>query len=368
MKKKFVQIIIFIFFCLLLPNIWGCKAGNHEQTNGSHYNNIKISQPRFLMDNDKILFSYFIVDKRLVQLAIYEIPSGRLYRFDKYDHILRKQYSTYYPPEGKDITIVVVDYPTLSRDGKLVAFKKGEGDQSDIYVMKADGTNIEKLTESPPPAPSQNGNDSIVQYNTLPSFSPDGKRIIFMRAALKRQRSLGRGKMLSHWDVYDVDIETGVERRLTNQQFYDMSQPYYLSDGTRFIFSASTVSAAKEPDLSNIYILDGRQRATVPAFKNGWYSTAPSVSLDDTILFRSETSGMDGLKSPYNYDLFIKKGGNIKRITKMQTYISDQAISPDGSRIVFLENKERKFDWTMWIVNSDGSGLTKIGIPWDQLK
>jgi hypothetical protein len=51
----------------------------------------------------------------------------------------------------------------------------------------------------------------------------------------------------------------------------------------------------------------------------------------------------------------------------MQTYIFDQAISLDGSRIVFLENKERKFDWSMWIVNNDGSGLTEITIPWEQL-
>jgi Tol biopolymer transport system component len=364
-KRRFTVSVLFIIFGLLSANIWGCQAADQAKQN-----DITISQPRFLMDNDRILFEYFLVDKRRSGLAIYEISSGRLYRFEKYDHILSRQYSTYYPPEGKDITIAAIDYPTFSRDGKQVAFKMSKADQSqsDIYVANADGTNIEKLTESLPPVPSQDGSDSIVQYNTLPSFSPDGKRIMFQRAALKRQRSLGRGKMLSHWDVYDVDIAAGTERRLTNQQFYDMSQPYYLSDGTRFIFSASTISATKEPDLSNIYILDGKKRAVVPEFKNGWYSTEPRVSLDDAVLFKSETSGMDGLKGQYNYDLFIKRGGAIKRITKMQTYIFDQAISPDGSRIVFLENKKREFDWSMWTVNSDGTGLTKIEISWDQLK
>lgn len=48
-------------------------------------------------------------------------------------------------------------------------------------------------------------------YNDNPSFSPEGKKIIFVRSAKIRQRSM-RGTMISGWDVYEVDVENGKER------------------------------------------------------------------------------------------------------------------------------------------------------------
>ncbi len=84
----------------------------------------------------------------------------------------------------------------------------------------------------------------------------------------------------------------------------------------------------------------------------------------------SITNEMDKLpRDPFNYDLFIKKGDKITRLTSMRAYITDQhSISFDGSKVVFVAITDRKEQYTsMWVVNSDGSGLQKIDFPWEQL-
>ena len=56
-------------------------------------------------------------------------------------------------------------FPSWSPDGDRIAFTSG-GDASDIYVMKSDGTSIQRLTDR----------NSI---DWCPSWSPDGQHIVF---------------------------------------------------------------------------------------------------------------------------------------------------------------------------------------------
>ncbi len=79
-----------------------------------------------------------------------------------------------------------------------------------------------------------------MRLNNSPPFSPDGKLILFKRSAVKRQKPEYSYDQMppSRWDIYEIEVETGKERRLTNYEFYRISQPFYLPDGKRFIFSA----------------------------------------------------------------------------------------------------------------------------------
>ena len=59
--------------------------------------------------------------------------------------------------------------PVWSKDGKKIVYYSDKGDKKDqIWIMNADGSNQIRLT---------NGSG----HNIFPSFSPDGKRIIFSR-------------------------------------------------------------------------------------------------------------------------------------------------------------------------------------------
>lgn len=59
--------------------------------------------------------------------------------------------------------------PVWSKDGKRIVYYSDKGDGKDqIWIMNADGSNQKLLTNN-------------IGHNIFPSFSPDGKRIIFSR-------------------------------------------------------------------------------------------------------------------------------------------------------------------------------------------
>ena len=59
--------------------------------------------------------------------------------------------------------------PKWSPDGSRLAFVGGTDDTLDIYVMRADGTDIVQLTDD-------------AAFDTFPIWSPDGTTILFMSA------------------------------------------------------------------------------------------------------------------------------------------------------------------------------------------
>jgi Tol biopolymer transport system component len=327
-----------------------------------------IVSPRLSNDNRNIIFGYCHGKENKCELVTYEIATQKIYRFN---------------PTGNKIH----GSPVFSPDSQKIAFASNKYDydnESNIYSANADGRNARQLTNTKITEKISNSKDVDLRFDVMPSFSPDGNRVIFMRATVRHERAFPmRGKMLSHWDVYEIDIKTGVERRLTDYAFYAMSKPSYLPDGKRFIFSAAGPKNVPGQALfkadeykkrykdNHIFIMDGEKNILQPAIINGWYSSDPSVSQDGTILFSSVTNEMDGLpKEPYNYDLFIYKKGKIKRITKLEAHMAESFISFDGFYAIFLAdvNKPRNMWVTLWILNTDGSGLRKIELPWDQIR
>ena len=71
--------------------------------------------------------------------------------------------------------VVDAESPAWSPDGKQIAFAaRTRGNNFDIYVCRADGTGLRRLTRSPLP-------------DERPSWSPDGRRIVFARAISSRR-------------------------------------------------------------------------------------------------------------------------------------------------------------------------------------
>jgi Tol biopolymer transport system component len=308
-------------------------------------------------DNKTLLFQYG--SPYWSKIAIYNMLTGDV-------HILsddkNKMYCT----------------PYYSRDGKKIAFIgfKESGYAANIYIMNADGSGTRKVTKNP-----EVKNGGVINA-AFPSFSPDGKRIIFLRSHGKRERALPlRGEMDSAWDIYELDIAIGAEKRLTNYNFYKALWPYYLTDGKRFIFTGEGPYNPRGPGPKDfqeyerkyqknfILIMDGGNNDLKPAFVNGRHSHCPSVANDDTVLFISRTDELDGQKGQEMQDLFLYKKGKIKRLTEFNAYITWAQISRDGSTIVFSKKRDRRSqDHSDCIMKSDGSGLREIRIPVDKLK
>jgi Tol biopolymer transport system component len=130
--------------------------------------------------------------------------------------------------------IDLIARPTVSPDGKSVAFVAYADDQCDLFLLDLESRSVRRLTRTPGP-------------EDTPDFSPNGRFLVFVGL-------WGAGPVLS-WDLYILDLEGHGIEQLTEDPFFDWC-PRFSPDGEWIAFE----SAARGP--SDIHVLrrDGRER------------------------------------------------------------------------------------------------------------
>jgi Tol biopolymer transport system component len=366
MRIKFACGLLIVF---LLLGKGGFMQGISEAAGDTC--NYVMNAIKFSNDPDKLLFRYRCKGLNNPNYwAIYEFSSTRAYNFD----VLNKSTKN-----------AINDSPAFSRDGKLITFVAGQDNHRNIFVMNADGSNVRQLTHDYNENPKEVGKDIFtIRLNESPSFSPDGKRIIFKRSAVKRlkAKNIYDPMLPSRWDIYEIEIETARERRLTNYEFYLISQPFYHPDGKRFIFSANLLINASSMESgidrkardrywdkykeNTIFIMDGKSNTLQPVLKNGPHSDEPRMAYDGVILFRSKINEHDKLppRGPSYYDLFVYKENEVTRLMNSRFEIFDIDISPCGEKAAFLYDDS---EISLIVVNLDGKAKKDIIIPWHQI-
>ena len=337
---KIVLLIALCIFC-------GCDSSTSLPAKKQH----GVLSPTLSPDNKSIVFALNDEPDRF-DIAFYEIATKKLTRIN---------------PTGQNCLA-----PIFSPDGQMLTFASGVGDDRNIFVMNTDGSNLRQLTHTVNDKTRQGKLPHVVRINGQPSFSPNGNKILFKRSGIRRQRSMG-GEMVSHWDVYEVDVATGRERRLTNFSYYMMTRPFYLPDGQGFIYSGSgpkgdNLPAEMNPkDGNEIMIMDTAKPHPQRAFEHEGTATQPTISAEGEIAFVSKINELDGLEGPqFYYDLFLRKEGKTRRLTTERfAKIADPVLSFDGSLVVFLAGKTRDEGPALWLVKSDGTGLVYKGRPWN---
>jgi TolB protein len=102
--------------------------------------------------------------------------------------------------------------PSWSPAGDRIVFASRRASNWDLYVMRADGSDLRRLTEHP-------------SYDGEPAWSPDGRLIAFT--------SMRDGQL----DIYTLDLDSGDLRRITSHPSAD-SQPTWAPDGRRLAFTS----------------------------------------------------------------------------------------------------------------------------------
>ena len=103
--------------------------------------------------------------------------------------------------------------PTFSPDGRHIAFVSDRIGAPQIYIMRADGSDLRAMTSA--------------GYNTNPCWSPAGDTIAFDRL-ITAERA----------DIYRLDPVSGEIRRLTSNR-WSSEDPSFSPDGRRIVFTST---------------------------------------------------------------------------------------------------------------------------------
>jgi Tol biopolymer transport system component len=168
--------------------------------------------------------------------------------------------------------------PAWSPDGRRILFSSNAGTSCDfcfhVYVVNADGSGERRLTSSATPGPPT---PSTVPGHYAPAWSPDGRRIAFVRT-------------------------TGIRR-----------------------------------DLGDLWVMnaDGRAQRKLTLGASGWPYAAVAWSPNGRKL--AFTSNRDGNADVYTVD---SDGSGLRRLTNKPEFDGDAVWSPDGRQLVFVSNRD----------------------------
>lgn len=158
-------------------------------------------------------------------------------------------------------------HPVWSPDGSRIAFSSSRTGEGDIYVMDADGGNLERITVDPTP-------------DLQPTWSPDGSRIAF-------------ASVRDGWTrIVVIDTDGANEARLTDVDGAHDSHPAWSPDGARIAFQRWTIGQER----SDVFLMNPDGTGLVNLTDHAAHDMEPAWSPDgQRILFTSTRDEFHGI-------------------------------------------------------------------------
>jgi TolB protein len=242
-------------------------------------------------------------------------------------------------PDGSRKQVTHIPYlsaccrPSWSPDGKQILFGRGitEG-QSELAVIGVDGNGLRVIPGDPLLVPQE------------PAWSPDGTRIAF---------TSGNGQL------YVVKAD-GTHLRQVFQQPANCSSgsPSWSPDGVRIVFDLSC-SSNGGLGTTIIEVIEvngsGRKALTKPTPSRG--SLEPSWSPGGAYIAFAQSQPRSRGGGKAQVYVMNADGSGVRRLTTGFANYSP-AWSPDGSSIAFLSN--RGGPTQLYVMNADGTGQTRV--------
>lgn len=267
-------VVVFLFTCLLF--ISGCSPGMNGE------NKDFISNISFSHDSKKILFDRR-KDDGPHMIQVYNLETGELsaYRSPPDEHWSMARYS----PDGKKIVFTITPLGNNRLDFQ----------HRQIAIMDPDGKNVRKITSSVGP-------------KIYPSFSHSGKKVIYAKSGTVKYDA-GTITVAGHFDIYETDIKTAKETRLTWFRFMQVTPPFFFPDDKSFIFSAEYFcSFHGVPDSDEKTLRRLREEYELKFKKNNIFlMRGDEKTLEPYILFFNHSSYP--LPTAYGKQLFFEADG-----------------------------------------------------------
>lgn len=218
--------------------------------------------------------------------------------------------------------------PSFSPDGKRIVYSyaapKGE---SRIVMANVDGSVLPSWPAS-------------ITDDFDPSFSPDDKAIIFSRSGFYGHYSPIARPAQHEWNFYAGEIDGTNVRRLTEESFYMVSRPSISPDGKTMLF----VSSEQGGDVMAMYSLEQPPKPKVilkPAVadETGHTVIGDAMFMPDgnSVFFDAATTGSKGY---FDYDLYTMdlRTRKIEKLTSANGFSYALQLSRDGTTAVFMRD------------------------------
>ncbi len=251
-------------------------------------------------------------------------------------------------PDGSEQSKLGSGYsPSWSADGQKVVFEDftGESEEDfnqDIFVMDADGSNVQPVTNSR-------------AYEYSPAFSPDGTRVAYVRD----HRTQGTDIFIKALDGSTPPVQ------LTDTPLlYEGSLAFSVDD--RISFSRSGWSGA-----SDIFVMDDNpatkdttnltKTGRIDEFDPNWSPDASKIAFTSyrfQFSERAEEPEEDAEISVMNSD-----GTQRRTLTESSAYEGSPAFSPNGARIAFSRfsfSRAEGESSDIFVMRADGSGVRQL--------
>ena len=221
--------------------------------------------------------------------------------------------------------------PAAAASGGRIAFTSDRSGSWQIYTMNPDGNDQVQVTSLAPNEDTR---------SAFPSISPNGQQIAFNYNA-------GDGP-----DLYLINVDGSGLQQLTTD--HASLFPRWSPDGKRLAFA--TVSNLGPAVIATMLVNGSGKRKLLTT--QLWDSFAPLYTPDGKqIVFQSSIGGLVSAVWIMNAD-----GSNQRRLTRPALRASANSISPDGTRLLLINNlnSPAALRNDNFVMNVNGTGLHKL--------
>jgi Tol biopolymer transport system component len=211
---------------------------------------------------------------------------------------------------------------TPGPNGKIV-FVSDRAGNDEIYIMKADGTGLTRLTNN-------------AADDRYPALSPDGTKIAFVSS-----------RSTPSYEIYTMKVDGTNVTRLTNNAFHDF-HPAWSPDGAKIAFDTD------RDGNTEIYTMNADGTAQTNRTSNAGFDQDPDWSPDGTkIAFSSYRAG--------NFDVFTMNADGTGSANRTNNPAADEqpGWSPDSAKLVFVSYRDAT-PAEIYTMNADGTSVTRL--------
>ncbi len=223
------------------------------------------------------------------------------------------------------------NWPVWSPDGMTILFVSNRDGPGDVYKMNADGTDVNRLTNTP-------------ATEIAAVWSSDGSKIVF-----DSERDGNR-------EIYTMNADGSNQTRLTFDPTSDAGPVSFAPDGTRIAYARNASnegSGRYNYDIWTMSVDGGDQRQLTD---NPKFEAEPNWSPDGkTILFLSDREN--------NFDIYSINADGTGEMNLTRTPTNEWVVgwTPDGKQLICIGDTVAKPEiYQIFLMNPDGSARRQI--------